>query len=98
MNSVNEVCNEIYATMKEILFVGYRRIDEKILKKLEVLRKKALECKMEKGEEHIGYLIKWIKIFQKEKNHITNDEVAKRVMVLIFYSENIAKYNDRSEF
>jgi hypothetical protein len=97
MNSLKEISQEIYKTINEIITIGYRKIDKNILERLELLQEKTIEYNMEKGEKCIGNLIKRIKAYEKEKNHITNDELAKQIMELIFYSENIIKYNDLSE-
>jgi oligoribonuclease (3'-5' exoribonuclease) len=93
----NEVCKEIHTTMEEIVSLGYRRIDKTIVEKLALLREKAGEFNMNKGGMHIDNLIEAINIHEKTKNHITNDELAKKIMTLTFYSENILKYNDTSE-
>jgi choline kinase len=45
----NEVCKEIHKTVEEIISIGYRRIDKKIVKKLASLRGKAREFNMNKG-------------------------------------------------
>jgi hypothetical protein len=97
MNSLYEVCGEIYKTLEEIISMGYRKIDGKVLEKLELLHAKAVEFDMNKGAKDIDNLINGIKMYEKEKNHITNDELSKRIMALRFYSENIIKYNDTSE-
>jgi hypothetical protein len=97
MNSLNEICVEIHKALEEIISTGYRKIDKQIVEKLELLREKAIEFNMAKGARDIDSLIKGIKMYEKEKNNITNDELSKRIMALIFYSENITKYNDTSE-
>jgi flagellar motor switch protein FliG len=93
----NEVCKEIHKTVEEIVSVGYRSIDETIVNKLVLLRGKARKFNMDKGGVYIDSLIEAITMHEQEKNHITNDELAKKIMTLTFYSENILKYNDTSE-
>jgi Mg2+ and Co2+ transporter CorA len=62
MNSLNEICEEVHKTLEEIISIGYRKIDKKMLEKLGLLREKAIES-----------------------------------MALMFYTENVIKYNDTSE-
>jgi hypothetical protein len=97
VNSLYEVSGEIYKTLEEIISIGYRSIDEKMTEKLKLLQDKAIEFNMTRGAMDIKNLIRAIKTYEKEKNHITNDELSKRLMALKFYSENIIMYNDTSE-
>jgi hypothetical protein len=97
MNSLYEVGGEIDKIIEEIISIGYRRIDGKIIEKLKLLQEKAMEFNMTRGAKDIENLIGAIKTHEKEKNHITNDELSKRIMTLKFYSENIVRYNDTDE-
>jgi hypothetical protein len=56
-----------------------------------------MRSEMTNGARDIEYLFEAMKKYLREKNHVTNDKLSKRIMALKFYSENIIKYHDTSE-
>jgi U3 small nucleolar RNA-associated protein 14 len=97
MEMVYNVAQELAKTIVQILSLGYRKIDNKIMEKLEELLKKADAAGMKNGKRDMEKLIERIKMYKKENTHITNDDLGKIIMTITFYTENIIKYNDTSE-
>jgi hypothetical protein len=69
MNSLYEVGGEIDKIIEEIISIGYRRIDGKIIERLKFLQEKAMEFNMARGAKDIENLIGAIKIHEKKESY-----------------------------